>query len=351
MKRTSQGRDQELSIGDLNGEELTHVITTFARRIGIERWREGNAGWKVISSDEFVDLLSAGDWPDSAATTEELQWCSEPLSHREFRRLAEYSVYWQKDSEGPQLWISREPSVPSSDSGVLDVRALLYALLSTYKLYVSDEHYDAHPKVLRKFKRDLLIWKLKRQIPTLLFYAIGLFVISINYWSNREELTENDVKNLLVFVGIVIFSAIASRIAVHWFGLLSGLVLFMVLFAFSIFLFAVVLSELGVIDGSFVSDDQAALAVCVILGIFVADRRRPDLTIGRLFRRDAVTVTYRHLIVPASLVVAPTFGTLKLTQYVIGTIVEDPNSAMLLAPITGMVVVALLEFVRREIER
>lgn len=47
----------------------------------------------------------------------------------------------------------------------------------------------------------------------------------------------------------------------------------------------------------------------------------------------------------------PTFGALKIVEYIVGIVVEDVQSAAVVIPAGLMIVVALIELIRRELRR
>ena len=124
-----------------------------------------------------------------------------------------------------------------------------------------------------------------------------------------------------------------------------------VVYSLMFYLYIVTLEKVNILEQTLSSDDNIALVICALLGVFVADLKYPSLTVRSLITRDAIRLIYRQMIVPASLVVAPAFGVLKVTEYVIERIFEDFRSATILVPIAGMVIVALLELIRRELEQ
>ena len=345
-----QSHDRDISIRDLDRDELRHVTTTFARRIGFAVSYENPSKWKVMSTDDFIELLSFDNWPSSDATTEDLFWCSQPLRHKDFRRLDEYSVYWQKVSKEVRLWIAREPVMPTNSKRIYNASDLFTSLLSSCNIYISDEYSHDHGRAMRKFRIDLLKWHLKSMIPTVLFVLVGLTIVGAYNWSEWSGSTVDKIGSLLLYAGGFIVGAVVSRLAVSRLGFMSGTMLLAVLYSLIFYLYVVTLEKINVLDQPLSSGDNVALVICALLGVFVADLKYPGVTIRSLLTRDILRVIYRHMIVPASLVVAPAFGVLKVTEYVIARVVEDFRSAAILVPIAGMIIVALLELIRRELE-
>ena len=228
---------------------------------------------------------------------------------------------------------------------------LLYALLSTYKVLITDENSDDHARVLRDFRIDFLKWHVKRLIPTFFLYIGGIVVIAVYHWSKWDGSTEDTIRNFILYAGGFIAAAAASRLAVSRLGFMSATMLLAVVYSLMFYLYIVTLEKVNVLEQTLSSDDNIALVICALLGVFVADLKYPSLTVRSLITRDAIRLIYRQMIVPASLVVAPAFGVLKVTEYVIERIFEDFRSATILVPIAGMVIVALLELIRRELEQ
>ena len=176
-------------------------MTTFARRIGFDGSLESHSKWQVMATDDFFEILSIDDWPGAGAMTQELLWCSEPLRHRDFKRLEEYSVHWQIVNKEMRLWIAREPTVPTNCEHTFNGFDLLYALLSTYKVLITDENSDDHARVLRDFRIDFLKWHVKRLIPTFFLYIGGIVVIAVYHWSKWDGSTEDTIRNFILYAG------------------------------------------------------------------------------------------------------------------------------------------------------
>lgn len=350
MTNSMQSHDQDISIRDLDSEELRHVITTFARRIGFASSYEIRSTWQVMSTDDFIELLSLDNWPGAEATKEDFFWCSQPLRHKDFGRLDEYSVYWQKVSKDVRLWIAREPAVPTNSAHIYNARDLFYSLVSSCKIYLSDEYSHDHARAMRKFRIDLFKWHLKRMIPTVLFILIGLVIVGVYNWTEWSGSTVDKIGSLLLYAGGFIVGAVLARLAVSRLGFMSGTMFLAVLYSLIFYLYVVTLEKINVLNQPLSSNDNVALVICTLLGAFVADLKYPRVTIRSFLTRDVIRLIYRQMIVPASLVVAPAFGVLKVTEYVIERVVVDFHSAAILVPIAGLVIVALLELIRRELE-
>ncbi|MCY3957132.1 MAG: hypothetical protein OXG65_02455 [Chloroflexi bacterium] len=256
-------------------------------------------------------------------------------------------------SKDIRLWISREPAVPSNSKHIYNARDLLYSLLSSCKIYISDEYSHDHARALRKFRVDLFRWHLKSLIPTIMFILVAVPIAGAYSWTTWSGSTGAKIGGLLIYASGFLVGAVALRLAVTRLGFMSGTMFLAVVYSLFFYVFVVTLERINVLDQPFSSADDVALLICALLGLFVADLKYPRLrlTIGSSITRDVIRLIYRQMIVPASLVVAPAFGVLKLTEYVIERIVEDVRSATILVPISVMAIVALLELIRTELRR
>ena len=103
---------------------------------------------------------------------------------------------------------------------------------------------------------------------------------------------------------------------------------------------------------SFLELDIVVFGACWLLGLFAADCRDPSFTIGEVLNLSGwnrVRRVYEGSVRTTSVVTVFTYGAFRLGEYTIANIEWD--SSLILLPLVLMAIVAVVEFVKREIER
>ena len=332
-----------LSIRDLNRNELRHVTRAFARRVGLDASILERKG-EVASRAEVLEALALDRWPDASATITDLMWCSESLRHKEFSRLSDYSVHWQKIPAGLRLWIAQRPEVPSNDKLSFDEAKVLEAISDLYRVRISNEA-GVNPGDTvsrRKFRRRLTM-------VFLFVFCVALIAVAIrDTWCESPVVFfGNLVLRILGLTILVVTSSFVARRLEFSHGVLT----IMVLWLFGIYFTIVIDVNTGAAEIPSAIVDAFALAISTLPGFIVYALKNPRESLGEATPKAGWNKRYLETVAGPSLIVAPTFATLKIIEYILVSIIDDPSLVLLLVPAGGLAVVALLEFMRREIAR
>ncbi len=333
-------RHSGLSIRSLDSKELEHVFKTFAQRVGLHNVLSSKCPKEVVELDELVEALSLESWPDSSAKADELQSSCEPLSHPKFERLDGYSVYWNRSSEGLFLWIASQPSIPANRGSMLDMAGILKTIMDTYHVYITKDYLVA----VRKRR-------IRRLVAMPILYACGLaLMITITWWPTGSfEVKDIPILSFRLAIFTIAFGAsdwMARRL-----GFAQGLITMLVLWLFVAYVVVLTSMKIGLVDIVQWQTDAYALALSALLGFLVAELKNPLKTLGETLAEGGWGKVYRESLATPALIVAPTFGALKIIEYIIDIMVADIQSAAIAVPVGVMVIVALMEFIRREMNR
>ncbi len=313
-------------------------------RIGLDRIIKSASVSKIVPIDDLLEALSLDEWPAESATLDELIWCSEPLTHEDFKRLREYSVHWQKTSQDWRLWIAREPSLPADDRMFFDKRRIMISIFTVYRIYIDAAHQKQYRSALR-------LWHLKRLAPTILFTVIVLIVIALNSWQASETLTLDFWKTILfqyVAFGAVIYT---SHYMTGKLGFIHGVLTLTVvwLFPFHFFLFGTI--EALAIDVPQWQTELMSLGLSVLVGLLMAELRHPLKSVSQMHSEGGWAIVYKNVLATPALVMAPTYGAIKIVEYLIRVSVHNNQLAIVAVPIGLIVIVASAELIRRELSR
>ena len=336
--------DPPISIQNLHEEELEHVIRVFSTRVGLDRLIKSVSASKIVPIDDLLEALSLDEWPTESATYNELIWCSEPLTHEDFKRLREYSVHWQKTSQDWRLWIAHEPSLPTEDRMFFDKRRILISIFTVYRIYLDTAH-EKH------YRSTLRIWHLKRLAPTILFTVIVLVILALNSWQASETLTLDFWKTILVQSVAFVSLIYTSHYLTGKLGFIHGMITITVvwLFLFHFFLFGAI--EALSIDLPQWPTELISLGLSILTGFLIAELKHPLKSVGQMLSEGGWTVVYKDVLATPALMMAPTYGAIKIFEYLIKMAVHNNQLAIAVVPIGLIVIVASAEVIRRELSR
>ena len=328
------------SIRNLDSQELEHVIKTFAQRVGLHSVLSSKSPKEVIELEELFDALSLESWPDSGAKTDELQSSCEALNDQRFERLESYSVYWQKSSEGLFLWISSEPRIPGNRESMLNTGDILKALMEIYHVYITQDYLDAVKKR-----------KIRRLAAMAFLYLVGLALIAVYGWWTTGSFGLENLMGTMFKMSIYTIAFGASGYLSRRLGLVHGMLTMGVLWLFVGYFFVLTTKIAGLVDIAQWQSDAYAFALSALLGLLVAELKNPFKALGKTLSEGGWGKVYRESLATPALIVGPTFGALKIVEYIVGIVVEDVQSAAVVIPAGLMIVVALIELIRRELRR
>ena len=327
------GRDR--TILDLSNQEREYVIKEFVERIGASELLDSKA-WKVIPYERLVKILRTDDWPGPITTHTELAWLSHPLDNANFKDLKGYSIFWQKTDYALEMWIGLYPERPQDINSILADSQLLAQILSVCRFYLSEEMSVKHSNyMVKRWFRQMAFALVPLMlglafISTIVFQAFG-----ISY------------RSAFLLLGYPIGVALMYY-ATKLFGQRSIIVIVVAM----LLLFVVYLQVLIEDANSLLQLDIYVLGACWLLGMFAADHRDPSMTIGEVLNLsgwERVRRVYEGSIRTTSIVTVFTYGAFRLAEYSIANI--DWDSSLVLLPLVPMAIVAVAEFVKREIER
>ncbi len=333
-----------LSIRDLNNEEIDYVIRTFARRVGLDSALSRKEDWDVISVEELVEALAINEWPDVHASATELLWCSEPLQSERYSRLNKHSVFWQRTKMDFRLWIGSRPHIPANKENIVGSKELLNRVVILYKVYITDEHRHDHQVAIKK-------WKLKRLTTSTILNVIGVITIATYCWIRWGPDTGEFIKNLLLGLASYTIVSTAGRSFVRRFGYLLISFATMLVLLFAAYIIILVSIRLGEVNISPSDTDAIAFGLSWILGQIVSELKYPKMTLGDILRAGGLRGFYKVTIATTALVIVPTYGALKVIEHIIRIFTIESSMSLFLIPVSGMVVIALYEFIRRELAR
>ena len=326
---------QDRTIRDLSNQEREYVIKEFVERIGASELLDSKA-WKVIPYERLVKILKTDDWPGPITTHTELTWLSHPLDNANFKDLKGYSIFWQKTDNALEMWIGRYSERPQDTNSILTDSQLLAQILSVCRLYLSEEMRVEHSNsVVKRWLRQMTFALVPQVlglafISTLVFQAFG-----ISY------------RSAYLLLGYLI-GVTLTHYATKLFGQRSILVIVVAMLLLLIVYLQVLIEDAN----SLLQLDIYVFCACWILGIFAADQRGPSMTIREVWDLpgwNRVRGVYEGSIRTTSIVTVFTYGAFRLAEYSIANI--DWGSSLVLLPLLPMAVVAVAEFVKREIER
>ena len=333
-------RDSEFSIRSLDSQELEHVIKTFAKRVGLHNVLSSKAPKEVIELEEVFEALSLESRPDASAKAQELLTRYERLSHQQFKRLEGYSVYWQRRSEGLFLWISCQPKIPGNRESMFNTADILKIIMEIYNVYITEDYRIA----VRKRR-------IRRFAAMAIFYAVGLALIAASSWWSTGSFGLDDPMSTSFKVAILTIAFGASAFMSRRLGIVHGMLTMVVVWLFVGYFVTLTSMKVGLVDISQWQVDAYALALSALLGILVAELKNPLKTLGETLSEGGWGKVYNELLATPALIVGPTFGALKIVEYIVEIVVVDMQSSAVVIPAGLMIIVALIELIRREKNR
>ena len=93
------------------------------------------------------------------------------------------------------------------------------------------------------------------------------------------------------------------------------------------------------------------LGLSVILGYLIAEIKNPLKSVGELRLQGGWWNVYKQTLATPALIVGPTYGAIKIIEYLIYIVLSDPQAAPFVVFVCGLVIVAVFEVIRREISR
>ena len=325
------GRDR--TILDLSSQEREYVIKEFVERIGASELLDSKA-WKVIPYERLVKILRTDDWPGPITTHTELAWLSHPLDNANFKDLKGYSIFRQKTDNALEMWIGRNPERPKDTNSILTDSQLLAQILSVCRLYLSEEMRLEHSNsMVKRWFRQMAF--------ALVPQALGLALISTIVFQSFGNSYRSASYLLAYLTGVAL---------VHYATKLFGQRSFLVIVVAMLLLLVVYLQVRIEDANSLLQLDTYVLGACLLLGLFAADHRGPSMTIREVLNLsgwDRVRRVYEGSIRTTSIVTVFTYGAFRLAEYSIA----NWDSSLVLLPLVPMAIVAVAEFVKREIER
>ena len=109
--------------------------------------------------------------------------------------------------------------------------------------------------------------------------------------------------------------------------------------------------NIGKVDLPQATVDAIALTVSVLAGAYVAELRNPLKTLGETLSEGGWKKVYLDVLAAPALTVGPVYGAMKLGDSIVEAVIADNSMAIVLIPATIMVIIAFVEFVRREVTR
>ncbi len=321
------------TIRGLSKQEREYVIKTFARRIGASKVLDGKA-WKVIPQEEVLEALGTGNWPGPITSPIELAWTSESLDHADFRGLKGYSIFWQRTEHALEMWIGRYPVRPLDNTSILADGELVSEILTVYRVYLSKETRAEHLKLMVK-------WWFRRSAITVVPLVLGLVLVATLVFQNTGVSYRSAFALLSYLLG-----AALMHYATKLFGQMSA----PLIVAASLLLLVVYL-QVRAEHASSLALNDTVFGACLLVGVVAAQYRDP-YTIGDVLMLsgwDRVRRLYEGSIRTTSVVTIVTYSVFRLAEYTIINIKWD--SSLVLLPLVPMAIVAVAEFLRREIER
>lgn len=292
---------------DLTTAELHHVVRRFAKRIGAHESLSSKAEWAIVSVEELMNLLAPQHWPRKDASSEELQWCSEPLSHERFPRFKRAAVFWRIMSDDFQLWISDRAGAPQSDDVVLSSKQVLGGIASAYRIVYSQEMLDEYRKTERRRRLGAVLNSCSIYAVAPLVY-IGMHLIS------PPDTLENTVARLISIAFAVILTRFVTVPIRNNFGRKYVLLITPPLLMFLTYALMLVYIRIGWMK---VPDEHMfglSLVISLLYGMVVAAVKFRDLDFTQVARQILATF---------SIAVALAFGTLQVMGNTVAQISID----------------------------
>ena len=320
---------------DLTTAELYHVIRTFAKRVGAHEPLSCKPEWAVVDLDELKSVLALQDWPRKNASSEELQWCSEPLSHQRFPRFKRAAVFWRIMNGDFELRISERVGAPLNDDVVLSSRKVLGGIAGTYRIVFALEMLAEHRKSerRRRLSTTLNSWSI---------YALGPLVFFGVYFISPPDSLENIVARLISITFAIVLTRFVTVPIRNNFGRKYVLLVTPPLLMFLMYALILVYMRIGWVD---LPDEHLfglSLVISLIYGSVVAAVKYRDLALSRVAGRYVATF---------SIAVALAFGTLQVMGNTVAQIsVDSPAGPFGFVTIPALLY-ALYELTKREFAR
>ena len=195
----------------------------------------------------------------------------------------------------------------------------------------------------------MINWLRRRSyILHLLFLAI--LVLSVIYgvvkWRDSPPIL---VRYLLFYISFLIALYTVPQYVTRRLGLAAGILTNFVMYGIVLYVFLFLLIKFGEFDLPSSMLDVGTLAISVVVGLYASELKYPSRTLGDVIRSGGWTSVYRAYLATPSLVMVATFGSLQIIDHIVDLTSEDNSSVAFLAPIACIVLVALFEFIRREV--
>ena len=225
------------------------------------------------------------------------------------------------------------PRRPAAESCVIGGVNLLGEILSTYKLYLSEETRLDH------LKRLLHYW-LRRVLVTFISYLVVIGIMSVLF-VRTHGVSLDSLYRILGYIGFLLVLHVMRR----W---IDGLTLGVVVISTAFLATALWAQRVEAMSEYESSLDILAFGACVIIGLYAAERKYP-YTVGDLLGIslwNKLQFIYGRTITTTSIVGVFTYGAFQLAKYTFTKV--DLDSSLLLIPLVIMAIVAVVEFVIRE---
>ena len=256
-----------------------------------------------------------------------------------FESLKGYAVFWQRHEHTLEMWISRHTEKPRDKGLILSTQEVLNAIVKVYPIYLSGEMRIEHHKAIRR-------WKIKRTAFMVVPHIFGLAIVSA-LSAYIFGITYQSLGYLVYYIS----GAVLSHYATRKFGVMSANVFFFLGLYFAAFLGIVVLKRFSIININSSEIDAIEFLFCLLLGIHASNIKYTD-TVGDLLGLSlwgALCRMYTISVRTTSVVTVFTYASLEIVEYVTNNVALD--SSLLLLPLGLMVMVAVIELARREVER
>ena len=320
---------------DLTTAELHHVIRTFAKRVGAHQPLSSKAEWAIVDPDELKSILALQDWPRKNASSDELQWCSEPLSHKRFPRFKGAAVFWRMMNGDFELWISKRVGDPSNGTVVISSLKVLGGIASTYRIVFSQEMLDDYRKNERRRR-------LKNILGSGSPYVLGLLVFTGMYFLSPPDSLENIVARLISIAFAMLLTRFVTVPIRKYFGRKYVLLVTPPLLMFLTYALILVYMRLGWVN---LPDEYLfglSLVISLVYGMVVAAVKFRDMDIKRVVSRFMATL---------SISVALAFGTLQVMGNTVAQISIDSPAGPFGFVTVPALLYALYELTKREFAR